>query len=272
MKPALYSVETIDSPRLNPLTREEIDRLNARELPPVVYADLSGRSMAEGTPIGGYCPRSPDMPHMAGGEVVLHKGVADGVLSENSRARRLRGVYLHEIAHRQVPEEAHGPVFAAVCAALQYRASRSEEATICNIGWYEVQDAENPGAALNHAIEFARAHFDSAATFEELPDLARASWSAYRDCAWKELVAHAEAAGKPALDIAKAVAQSLQAQARRLSMQSARDAARADQAEIRLAQAIRCAQESETLPWSHIWLIAGTCLFIGALASMALAR
>lgn len=172
-KPQLYIVNRTDAVRLNPLTDDQIQRLRLDDLPPVKYDDLG--HMQGG--IAGYCPHSPTRPGDGGGEVVIDISLAEGKhLSERHRAHRLKLIYLHEVAHRLTQDQTHSATFAAVCAALTMRACDTEGEAMAGLGWYEVQDGDTPGAAFDHAIDFARKHARSATPAHELPALAAIEW------------------------------------------------------------------------------------------------
>lgn len=161
--------------------RESFGRLLLENLPPIVFQDLS--LINEGEGIGGRCPIWPSIPDASGGEVLIERTIRSGALTERARRRRLLSTYAHEVSHRITPEEiragqAHGAVFAAVCAALSARILGNWARGMDQVGWYEVQNCPQPGLALEHAAEFSKAHFESGVRARDLPDLARASWAA----------------------------------------------------------------------------------------------
>jgi len=263
--PAIYTVQKADAEQraaLLPISEEQANRLRwTGELPAVQYEDLS--HYGDRQPVSGYCSSYPIMPQHGGGEVVIDRGIADGVIYEASRAHRVALIYLHEVAHRLTPGNHHGAVFASVCAALTLRATQSEDATKKAVGWYEVQDANDgeQGAALNHAIAFARMQMRSDASANDLPKLAAESWKTYRDGAWKSLRAEADNNAAAWIDIEVRL---------RLDAESEADIERnlRRNTENELASAI----DANTLPWTHIYMCAIVALIIGILIGLELHR
>lgn len=260
MPPKAFEVAPAIDPRLAPLSPEQARRLVMDDLPPVVFQDLS---QWQGGDYAGYCPRHPNMPNMGGGEVVIDRPLAMGETSEKARATRLAGIYVHELAHRLVPGECHGPVFAAVCAAMTARTIEGADSLRARLRWYDVQDAENPGEALNHAIEFSHAHGRSEVPAKELPDLARASWTAWRAGAWacfeasrKRDAAVADLLNKAKLAAAEEALAAERARSARLSKQVAK--ARAD------------AERDKGCDWGNFWLACLACAMLGALLAVGL--
>lgn len=177
--PALYAVRPTADPALRPLTGQEIEKLKfGGELPAVRYSNLETYGSGN---VAGYCDQWPDMPHHGGGEVVIDEGFARGLpVSECSRARRLRFVYIHEITHRICPAGwGHNACFAAVQSALFLRVSEEESEALNRIGRYDLQDSPDNGAALNHAIKFGRDHAKSDVLARDLPALAAKSWDSF---------------------------------------------------------------------------------------------
>jgi hypothetical protein len=247
MAPKVFVTSESDQAALAPLTARQSASLLMNDLPPVSYVDLSRYGAHQ--PVSGFCPRNPIMPHLGGGEVVVDKGIAEGRLYEAARARRLSTIYVHELAHRLAPGDAHGAVFAAVCCALTFRMAESESEVRKALGWYEVQDAENPGAALNHAIEFGRLHKDSGEPGENLPRLAAESWSRWRDEAWLDLLAKAKEWARARIESAESQSLLYEDKARR-----AIEAA---------ALARVAAHAGRTLGWRSIAAFAAACGLVG---------
>lgn len=260
---AFVTAESAD-PSFAPLTPEQSAKLLLDDLPPVSYVDLSRYGTIQ--PVSGFCPRFPAMPHLGGGEVVIDLGIGQGRMYEAARVKRVAMIYLHELAHRLVPAEAHGAVFAAVCAALNARAHQDEEQGRKGLGWYEVQDAENPGAALNHAIEFGRLHARSAVPAKELAALAQASWSTWRDQAWKDLGAQARAWAQKRIDEGEAEAE--QANIAAIAARGSEIAAKAAMGRARRAAA--AAVSERTIGWPRIWCLCFCFCAIGVLLGTAL--
>lgn len=274
MMPRVFSVAEQFDDTLIPLDPEQALRLRHFDLPPVKYEDLSHYGDGDAT-VSGFCPRFPLMPHLGGGEVVIDLGIARGTTYERARRRRIAIIYIHELAHRLVPSESHGPVFAAVCAALTLRALPHE----ISIGWYEVQDAENPGAALNHAIEFGRVHKESNVNAKDLPQLAKQSWNSWRDEAWKDLLAQANSRAQSDIDSANsreaAARATVLAQALELFESFSavsQEKARADRLACELTKVRNAAERDLTMSWDHIAAVGFVCVFVGALIGFALAR
>ena len=271
MMPRVFSVVEEFDANLIPLDSEQAARLLHENLPPVKYEDLSHYGDGDST-VSGFCPRHPQMPHLGGGEVVIDLGISQGTMYERARRRRLAIIYIHELAHRMVPLECHGPVFAAVCSALTLRALPHEGSSSKAISWYEVQDAENPGVALNHAIEFARAHKESGVPAKELPKLAEESWSQWRDDAWKALLAGAKASVEVDLTIANGNARASAASAHESSIAEANARRKAANLKRALEASLSAARAAHTLSWGNIAAVGIVCAFVGLLFGMGIHR
>lgn len=208
--------------------RESFARMLLEHLPPVEFRDFSGGPYDNNS---GFCPNWPVVGGPSGGEVVLDDSLRTGTLRPQIRRRRMLSTYAHETAHRLTrPEvdarQAHGAVFAAVCAALTARILGETERGLWQIGWYDVQDCPQAGLALEHAADFAKEHFGSGAPARDLPDLARSSWARR-------------------LSEAEAPAAAARAESAALRLQRDREAERAQSLEGRLATAERRREKAE---------------------------
>lgn len=148
------------------------------DIPPIFLFDLG--DYCDGK-FSGYCPTWPIFAKEAGGEIVIDSALADPRRPRRTR-RKLIAITLHEIAHRLTPEEieanqAHGAVFGAVCFALTSRCIGIAESK-SHFSLYDIQDAQDKGAAFAFAIDFASRHRESGIPARDLPGLARAEWAA----------------------------------------------------------------------------------------------
>lgn len=176
MSPAVYTHQLDADPRPAPLTPEQSASLFAKELPPALYADLDG--------CVGLCPGRPLMPDMAGGEVIIDRSYAAGMVSEQTRADRIATTYLHEFAHRLTPGAGHNAIFAMVYSALLFRAYKSEADVVRFLRWYDVKDEANLGAAFGLAVAFGRLHALTTTPAEELAKRARSRFDEEKQAAW----------------------------------------------------------------------------------------
>ncbi len=251
--------------------RESFGRLLLENLPPIVFQDLS--LINEGEGIGGRCPIWPSIPDASGGEVLIERTIRSGALTERARRRRLLSTYAHEVSHRITPEEiragqAHGAVFAAVCAALSARILGNWARGMDQVGWYEVQNCPQPGLALEHAAEFSKAHFESGVRARDLPDLAR------QTTAVLALLIGVRARDLP--DLARAswaarIARAGEGEALAADLASAREeAARAGNARRALEGRALRAEREKTLGWGEILAGLALAAALGALFGGAL--
>lgn len=268
--PALYITQATDADhsRLRPLSDEQAERLLLTDPPPVRFVEIAERN---GEGVAGYCSYFPDMPQRGGGEVVIDQRIAEGVsmpISETRRRRRIAQIYTHEVAHRLTPRDSHGAVFAAVCAALTMRCFDNESETHAALGWYEVQDAERPGAALGHAIDFGRAHKQSGVPARDLPALAAASWGASHDEAWARLKAAAMGEANDAIERAQELEKLAEDRLARAVIGTDKAVAMA----LLEAEAERSAITADTLSWSQIATGMALAAFVGLLFGASLVR
>lgn len=161
---------------LVPLTAQQLRTVGLDQPPPVTYDDLSQLNSGRG--YGGYCSFHPNYPQTNGGEVVLDQGLTSLIKSERKRARNLALVYLHEVCHR-LTQEAHTPVFAALCLTLTARYEGDLHAASTSLDLYNLweTDPDLRAEAFAFALRFAHTHMHSDTLARALVDLARAEWT-----------------------------------------------------------------------------------------------
>lgn len=251
--------------------RESFSRLLLEHLPPIVYADLSRSS--SGDWIGAYCPTYPDIKDESGGEVVIDDSLRAGVLREAHKRRRLLSAYAHEATHRLCMAEtkanqAHGAVFAAVCAALSARILGDWKHGMHQIGWYDAQDCPDLGLAIEHAARFAEEHFQSGAKAEALPALARESWASALSAAKGAAAGLMMEAERSRASMGRA-----EAKAARLEDDLKRERDRGWRASLAAQDAYKeaeAARAEKTLGWMEIAAAMGMAALFGAILAKAL--